>query len=82
MADCGSIRGKGRQHRSDDRNPEVEKIAARYRHAAGLQWLATLTEIERVGVLRRNRRNFRQIAGGHCWAACRIRKTVRTLFSV
>lgn len=40
---------KGRQHRSADSNPEVvEKMAARYRHAAGLHWSATLAEIERV----------------------------------
>lgn len=40
---------KGRQHRSDDSNPEaVEKMAARYRHDAGLHWSATLAEIERV----------------------------------
>ncbi|WP_049292597.1 hypothetical protein, partial [Escherichia coli] len=30
---------KGRQHRSADSNPEmVEKMAARYRHAAELHW--------------------------------------------
>lgn len=40
---------KGRQHRSADSNPEmVEKMAARYRHAAELHWSATLAEIERV----------------------------------
>ncbi|NPE55889.1 hypothetical protein HLB25_10240 [Dickeya dadantii] len=40
---------KGRQYRSDDSNPEaVEKIAARYRHAAKLHWSATLAEVERV----------------------------------
>ncbi|HHD9990463.1 TPA: hypothetical protein ACOZW9_005255, partial [Klebsiella pneumoniae] len=40
---------KGRQHRSDDSTPEaVEKMATRYRHAAGLHWAATLAEIERV----------------------------------
>ncbi|MDE9447849.1 hypothetical protein KKJ04_20455 [Xenorhabdus bovienii] len=40
---------KGRQHRSADSNPEaVEKMAARYRHAAGRHWSATLAEIERV----------------------------------
>lgn len=40
---------KGRQHRSDDSNPgAVEKIAARYRHAAERHWLSTLAEIERV----------------------------------
>lgn len=40
---------KGRQHRSDDSNPEaVEKIAARYRREAGRHWSATLAEIERV----------------------------------
>ncbi|EFM6459236.1 hypothetical protein CDN31_004128 [Escherichia coli] len=39
----------GRQHRSADSNPEmVEKMAARYRHAAELHWSATLAEIERV----------------------------------
>lgn len=42
-------REKGRQHRSADSNPEmVEKMAARYRHAAELHWSATLAEIERV----------------------------------
>ncbi|EMF8597530.1 hypothetical protein V4E65_004550 [Escherichia coli] len=40
---------KGRQHRSADSNPDmVEKMAARYRHAAGQHWSATLAEIERV----------------------------------
>lgn len=40
---------KGRQHRSDDSSPEaVEKMAARYRHDAGIHWAATLAEIERV----------------------------------
>ncbi|MCQ1639580.1 hypothetical protein [Escherichia coli] len=40
---------KGRQHRSNDSTPEaVEKMAARYRHAARLHWSATLAEIERV----------------------------------
>ncbi|ECG9331084.1 hypothetical protein FO199_20580 [Salmonella enterica] len=40
---------KGRQHRSDDSNPEaVEKMAAKYRHAAQRHWSATLAEIERV----------------------------------
>ena len=40
---------KGRQHRSDDSTPDaVEKMATRYRHAAGLHWAATLAEIERV----------------------------------
>ncbi|EED6996470.1 TPA: hypothetical protein ACMEO8_005409 [Klebsiella quasipneumoniae subsp. similipneumoniae] len=40
---------KGRQHRSNDSNPEaVEKIAARYRREAGRHWSATLAEIERV----------------------------------
>lgn len=40
---------KGRQHRSNDSTPEaVEKMAARYRHAAELHWSATLAEIERV----------------------------------
>lgn len=40
---------KGWQHRSDDSTPEaVEKMAARYRHAAGQHWSATLAEIERV----------------------------------
>lgn len=40
---------KGRQHRSDDSTPEaVEKMAARYRRAAGQHWSATLAEIERV----------------------------------
>ena len=33
----------------DDSTPEaVEKMATRYRHAAGLHWAATLAEIERV----------------------------------
>ncbi|EMJ2323839.1 hypothetical protein V7L32_004309 [Salmonella enterica] len=40
---------KGRQHRSNDSNPEaVEKMATRYSHAAGRHWSATLAEIERV----------------------------------
>ncbi|WP_218833333.1 hypothetical protein [Serratia fonticola] len=40
---------KGRQHRSTDSNLEaVEKMTARYRHAAGQHWSATLAEIERV----------------------------------
>lgn len=40
---------KGRQHRSADSHPEaVEKMAARYRRAAGRHWSATLAEIERV----------------------------------
>lgn len=40
---------KGRQHRSDDSNPEdVGNMAARYRHDAGQHWSATLAEIERV----------------------------------
>lgn len=40
---------KGRQHRSDDSNPErIEQMAARYRRAAQEQWAATLAEIERV----------------------------------
>ena len=40
---------KGRQHRSNDSTPEaVEKMAARYRHAAGQHRAATLAEIERV----------------------------------
>ncbi len=40
---------RGRQHRSDDSTPEaVEKMAARYRYAAGRHWAATLNEIERV----------------------------------
>ncbi len=40
---------KGRQHRSDDSHPEaVEKMAARYRHAAGRHWSGTQAEIERV----------------------------------
>lgn len=40
---------KGRQHRSDDSNPEaVEKMAAKYRHTAQRHWSATLAEIERV----------------------------------
>ena len=40
---------KIQQHRSDDSHPEaVEKMAARYRHAAGWHWSATLAEIERV----------------------------------
>lgn len=40
---------KGRQHRSKDSHPEaVEIMAARYRHAAGLHWSATLAEIKRV----------------------------------
>ncbi|ETO41285.1 hypothetical protein PHA77_19075 (plasmid) [Edwardsiella tarda] len=40
---------KGRQHRSADSTPEaVEKMAARYRRAAGQHWAATLAEIERV----------------------------------
>ncbi|WP_218077204.1 hypothetical protein [Escherichia coli] len=40
---------KERQHRSNDSTPEaVEKMAARYRHAARLHWSATLAEIERV----------------------------------
>jgi hypothetical protein len=40
---------KGRQRRSTDSNPKyVEKVAARYRHAAARHWQATLAEIERV----------------------------------
>ncbi|HHR4969866.1 hypothetical protein [Enterobacter hormaechei] len=40
---------KGRQHRSDDSHPDVvEKMAARYRLAAGRHWAATMSEIERV----------------------------------
>ncbi|HDG9792113.1 TPA: hypothetical protein ACHOYU_005067 [Raoultella planticola] len=40
---------KGRQHRSTDSNPEaVEKMASRYRDAAGEHWSATLAEIARV----------------------------------
>ena len=40
---------KGRQHRSDDSNPErIEQMAASYRAAAQQHWTATLEEIERV----------------------------------
>lgn len=40
---------KGRQHRSDDSNPErIEQMADRYRTSAREHWAATLAEIERV----------------------------------
>lgn len=43
---------KGRQHRSTDSTWDaVENMAARYRHAAGQHWSATLAEIERVKLI-------------------------------
>ncbi|MBW8614385.1 hypothetical protein KYE70_08170 [Escherichia coli] len=41
------IDGSGRCHKKNHEG-NMEKMAARYRHAAELHWSATLAEIERV----------------------------------